>query len=137
MSKEALKFSLTSELKSLNDFIRNFPKEQVSLLSSIAKKGREVLRSDLLSGQALNLKSSEKDIRGRYLIQGRVGKRMSVNFSAYPVNLFERGRKLKDGSSESPKFIITGAFKNLMVTRLQGFSDQAFTRTIKTLVEKV
>jgi hypothetical protein len=45
------------------------------------------------------------------------------------VNLFENGRKLRDGTKEAPKKIITGKFKSIAMSQLQGWANSA-ERTI-------
>lgn len=127
----------TKELKPLNQFINQFPQKQVASLSMIAKRGRGILRKDLLSGQALKLKSSERDVRGRYLISGKVGAKFSINFASYPLNLYERGRTLRSGRKEPGRHILLREFKNLLSARLQSLANEAYTRTIQKAVDKL
>lgn len=126
-----LKISVSNEFSEFYTLVKSFTDLRMAFLSSIGRQGGQLLRRDLLSGQALNLKRGEKDIKGRYLISHRVGKRSTVSFSSYSTNLFENGRTLRDGTKEPGKHIIKGQFKSLLNSRLQSFADKSFSRVIE------
>ena len=137
LGNTTLKIDVTHNLHKLKKFGEKIPNVFVSYLSNIAKHGRNLLRKDLLSGKALNLKGDTTDKIGRNLVNGRVIRDFNITFASYPVNLFERGRTLRNGSSEAGKYIITREFKTLLNTRLQGFADHALEKTIKKEIKKI
>lgn len=123
-----LRFTLNAELATFKKFIKLFPESEIRALSSIAKKGRQVLRKDFLNGQALNLKSGDVDKAGKHMISGRIGRRMTIVWRSYPVNLYERGRKWRSGKKEQGKYIITRKFKNVVQSRLQRWAVDSYNK---------
>lgn len=128
---------MTTDFATFNQMVNNFPDIRVRMLSGVARRGRDVLRNDFLSGQALNLKKDLTDKIGRYLVNGRVGRRSTVGWSSYPANLFERGRTLRDGRREPGRHIIMKQFKGKMEGRIQGFADAEAQKTLEKAAEAV
>ncbi len=126
-----MKMNVSVDMKDFYALVKTFPDLRMAFLAHVSKQGREMLRFDLLSGQALKLKSNIKDKRGRYLVSGRVGKRSTVTFSSYPTNLFERGRTLRDGKKEPGQHIIKRQFKGLLGGRIQTVADRAYNRILR------
>jgi hypothetical protein len=121
-------------------FVKSFPGLKLATLSSIAKQGRKLLRSDFLSGQALNLKKGDKDKRGRYLISGKVSnKGNAITFSSYPTYLFEKKRVWKkiDRKSEPARHIIKGQFKSALEGKMQSFASKSLNRIIAKQAARV
>lgn len=137
MSKNGITFTVNSEFKSFRDLIKQFPQLRMAFLSSIGKQGRITLKGALFSRQALDPTKYPKDIAGRFTVSNRIRKGDKIVFSSYPVNLFERGRTLRNGKKEAPKRIITGKFKAMMEGKLQSLSDRAFNRVIKKHIEAI
>lgn len=132
-----LRIKTEGSLKGFKKFGDDIPGAFVHYLTSLSKKGRMLLRKDLLSGQALNLKSDLKDSRGIHLISGKPTKNFSITFASYPTNLYERGRTLRDGKKEPGRYIITRQFKNLLNANLQGFSEESLRTTLKKRADRI
>jgi hypothetical protein len=133
----ALRMTVEADTAGLKKFVASSPYVQVHLLTIIAKRGREVLRDELLSGQALNLKRQPKDKIGRHLISGKPGRNFSITWSSYPVNLYERGRTLRSGRREPGRYIITQQFRTIMQNRLQNMADRAARQTYEKAVAQI
>lgn len=132
-----LTLRVEADTRGLQEFVKASPYIQVHLLTIIAKRGREIMRDELLSGQALNLKRQTKDKAGRHMISGRPGRNFSITWKSYPVNLFERGRKLRDGSKEPGRRIIGERFRSIMQNRLQNLANQAAAQTFEKAMANV
>jgi len=127
---------LETHLKELNTLVKSFPSLKYGVLSFVAKRGRILLKNSYLSGQYINLRRSDTDSKGVNLVTGRTGKRSSVIFSSYPLNLFERGRTLRDGRTESGRYILTKKFRGGLDAKLQTFTNQAQKRILNPMIEK-
>lgn len=132
-----IRVDVEKQLSKYKRFGNNIPRTFVRFLSKVAKSGRTILRNELLSGQRLNLKPDEKDDIGRYLVGGKVTKNFSITFSSYPLNLFERGRALRNGRKEPGRYILTREFRALMNARMPGISEKALIYTISKETNKV
>jgi len=105
-------------------------------LAFVGKRARTILKENYLSGQELNV-PGEKDKKGRYLIVSNVNKaRTQTKISSYPVNLFEHGRTLRDGSREKGKKIITKGLKNDLNARMQGYASSYEKRFMNKMISK-
>ena len=136
----ALRIDVSAKITGLKRFVDKLPKLEMAFLARVGARGRGLLRKDLLSGQALNLKSSERDSRGRYLISNKVSRirgNLGITFGSYPLNLFERGRTLRNGKKEPGKHILRIQFKNLLNAKLQGYATSAMRKTIDKEAAKV
>jgi hypothetical protein len=126
------------ELDSFRKFVKSFPELRLRYLSSIGKRGRGILHSELLSGQELDLRAYPKDADGRHTISSKVNRRATgVDIRSYPANLFEKGRTLRDGSKEAPRNIITGKFARIMESRMQSVADSAARSILEKEAAKV
>ena len=133
----SIKVQYSSSFKKLNSLVTSFPELKVRVLSMIAKEGRLLLRNQFLSGQYIKYKKGEKDRRGVYLVSGRVGRRSSIAFASYPMNLFERGRRLRGGGKEPGKYVITRHFKGALNANLQNFVNKADKEILQKEFKKV
>lgn len=90
-------------------------------LAYVGSKARTALRKEFLSGQEITLTKLIDDA-GRRTIRSDVNKfRTQTKIYAYPVNLFENGRTLRDGRREAPKQIITKKLKGTVESRMSGY----------------
>ena len=127
----SLKVSFEDEdFSFLADLRKFFPKMMVGTLGWVGARGRSLLRRRLLSGQELNLSQYPKDKGGRGTTSYTFGGRGTfVKISSYPVNLFERGRKLRSGKKEAGRRIITQKLKSMLNSQMQTMVNQ-YDRTI-------
>ena len=125
------------------DFIKElkdkFPNFQAVAMGFVGRAGKNMLKKSFLSGQDLNLKNdSMKDKKGRRTVSYTIGKRAaSVRISSYPVNLFEHGRKLRDGTKQSGKKIITGKLKGAMSSGLQSILNDYDSQYLQKELSKI
>lgn len=99
-------------LEVFNALAANMPELNARFLAAIGAKAKGILRKKYLSGQKLDLTAYPTDKLGRRTITYSVRKgRGDVRIYSYPVNLFEKGRRLRSGARESGKYIITKHLK--------------------------
>ena len=107
----------------LNHLREMFPEMRARTLGYIGKEGKALLKKRFLSGvsgQGINLEQHPHDVLGRRTVSYSVGKKAKhALIASYPLNLFERGRKLRSGKKEKGKYIITRRFKQVMNNDLQ------------------
>jgi len=122
---------VNTETEQFQKLVKTFPGLRVGFMSQIARSGRLTLKGMLVGGNGLiDLQQYPKSAKGKRTIKASVLIRSGrIKFSSFPVNLFENGRKLRDGTKEAPKKIITGKFKNVAMSQLQGWANSA-ERTI-------
>ncbi len=96
----------------VNQLTTMIPEINSGFLSMLGNKSKEVLIRKYLSGQELDYKSFGTDSLGRNLISWDVDRaKGEVEIWSYPLNFFENGRKLRDGSREAGKGILTRKLK--------------------------
>ena len=103
-----------------NQLVKAWPDTAFHLHRTIGKQGRKELRWGFLNGQEIKLRSNEdapQDALGRFLVNSYASQK-GVQLSSYPVNLFEKGRGLRDGSREAGKYIITRKLKGVVSSNL-------------------
>lgn len=121
-----LTFRVEKDLQDLANVIRTFPKLRVAVFRHIGRKGRRELKARLLSGLPLDLHEYPRDRRGRPTVSNVVLRGASgVRWSSYPVNLFERGRRLRSGRREAGQRIIGTKFKSIVGAKLQVWANEA------------
>ncbi len=127
MVSSSLTIQVQSDLDSFKTLVKTFPGVRVGYLSQIAREGRHTLKGMLVGGNGLiDLRQYPKSSGGKRTIKASVLVRSSkIKFSSFPVNLFENGRKLRDGTKEAPKRIITGKFKAVAESQIQSWSNKA------------
>lgn len=131
-----LKIEINANLSDFRKLITAMPSLRAEFLSKIGKRGRLTLKGSLLSGQELNI-TKDIDSKGRHTISNKVGKLAnSVAIKSYPVNLFERGRMLRNGRKESGRRIITSKLKTLVDSNLQTWSNQVERETLDPEFDK-
>jgi hypothetical protein len=124
--------ALLKELKIL------FPEIRAQALGYVGNEGRKTLKMKFLSGQEIDLRAYPVDKAGRRTITYSVGKDARyVKISSYPVNLFERGRRLKSGSKESGKRIITKKLKQVMMSDMARLTTEFDNKYLKKKVSKL
>jgi hypothetical protein len=113
------------------------PEVRARALGWVGSRAASLLYSSFLQGQAIRL-TKKKDSKGRRTYGYSIGRRAGwVKISAYPMNLFERGRMLRSGRRESGKNVIEGRFKTMMDTRLQGIINQFDSKHLKEITRQV
>lgn len=112
----SFKDTLTPELQKLALI---FPDLNRSFLGNLGSRAAGYLRNDLLSGQALNLKKDELDANGKRMVTYGVNRKGTfTRIYAYPANLFEKGRTLRDGTREQGRYIVTKQLRAIVSQRL-------------------
>lgn len=108
-----LRAEVSFNYQPLVQLAQQFPDLSGKWLGYVGKIARRKLKEDYLSGQEIQLDAYPKDSRGRHTIQTDVNRRRNeMKLYSYPVNLFERGRRLRSGKKEKGKYIITKKLKN-------------------------
>jgi len=132
-----LKAEASFNTEPIQKLIQIFPDLAGRFLALVGSRARRYLKKELLSGQEINLKDQVRDSRGRLLITSDVNKkRTQVKIYSYPVNLFETGRRLRDGSKEAGKYIITRKLKNAISSRMAGYVSDFESKILEPEVNK-
>jgi len=122
-----IKYELTDFIKAIE---KTIPQLSGGFLGMVGSRARTILKEKYLSGQELNLFTNgkwgdDKDSVGRRLLASDVNKsRTETKIYSYPVNLFEKGRGLRDGSREAGKDIITGKLKQDIMSNMASYSTE-------------
>jgi hypothetical protein len=125
-------------LKEFLKLQKSFPDLRAQVLGLVGSEGKRRLKERLLSGQEINLRKYPYDKMGRRTAQYTIGKgAQHVSISSYPVNLFEKGRKLRSGNKEPGKFILTKKLKNIMAADLQGILQEADKKILQEMLNKL
>ena len=124
------------------DFMRKlvemFPQVRAQLLGYVGSEGKRNLKTKLLSGQSLNLRAYPEDKRGRRTVGYSINRRADmVSISSYPVNLFERGRRLRSGKKEPARNIIRGRLKGIMQSDLQRILNEFDSKFLEKEMKKI
>ncbi len=124
------------------DFMRKlveiFPQVRAQLLGYVGNEGKTNLKTKLLSGQSLNLRKYPEDKRGRRTVGYSINRRADmVSISSYPVNLFERGRRLRGGKKEPARNIIRGRLKGIMQSDLQRILNEFDNKFLDKEMKKI
>lgn len=123
--------------KGIYQLVSAFPDLRGRLLALIGKRARVRLYEGYLSGQELTLRKYPVDARGRRTITSDVNRaRTQVKIYSYPVNLFERGRKLRSGRKEQGKYIITRKLKGDVSGRMQSYINEWESRILEQELRK-
>lgn len=134
---DVLKAELQFETGFINELIKAIPELNGGFLSLVGARARTLLKQKYLSGQELNYKSFDTDKMGRNLITSDVNKRRDeTKIYSYPVNLFETGRTLRDGSREQGKYIITKKLKQDIMMNMDSYVVE-FERKIQGDLDKI
>ena len=122
----------------IQKLIRVFPSINGKLLAFIGKRARVMLKEKFLSGQELNLHVFPRDKAGRPTITSDVNKKRTfTKIYSFPVNLFERGRRLRSGEKEPGKFIITRKLKQAVMAKTGSYISEFETRIFQNEIDKV
>ena len=135
-----LEWAVNIDIRELLELHKQFPNLGARMFAFIGKQGRLTLKRELLSGQALNLKGGDAPVDriGRHMISHSVTKgAKGVSWGAYPLNLFEFGRRLRSGRKEPGQRILTGKFKALALANLDRWVREGEQKIINGTLEKI
>jgi len=116
-----LSFDASFNAKRLVELAKRFPELGGKFLSWVGTQAREHLKHRYLSGQELTLNVYPLDSRGRHTIVDNVTKNTTLTIYSYPLNLFEKGRKLRNGRREKGKKIITVKLKRDVLSNMNNY----------------
>lgn len=134
----SLKFTTSGDFESFRKFVRAFPELRLRFMSSVGKRGRGILKTELLSGQDLDLSAYPTDSLGRHTISSKVNRRATgVDIRSYPVNLYDGGRTLRSGEAATPTGTITVKLAGMMEARMQSIADAVSASILDTAMENV
>lgn len=109
-----------------------FPKLRAQILGYVGHEGKKRLKKQFLSGQEIDLSAYPEDRAMRRTVGYALGRGAEyVRISSYPMNLFERGRRLRSGSRESGKYVVTRKFKSVIMADLQGIVSEFDVKFLK------
>ena len=132
-----LSASLEGDFKGILKFASAFPNLSGRFLALVGKRARTTLKEKYLSGQEITLRAFPTDSRGRRTIVSDVNKRRTqVKIYSYPVNLFEKGRRLRSGSKEPGKFIITKKLKQDVMSGFAGYVNEWESKVLEDQLRK-
>jgi hypothetical protein len=125
-------------MEKFRKFVKSFPELTLRFLSDIGKKGRSAMERDVYGPNTVDLKAYPRDKRGRFTITSKVNRRHTgVDIRSYPANLFEKGRRLRDGSRAPGQFLITGGLKGIMAAKMQLMADESSRSILGKEMNKV
>ncbi len=127
-----------SDLGAFNGFVKRFPELKSEILSYIGNQARGDLVDNFLSGQEIQLRAFPFDSARKQTTKSRVMRnRKTIVVTSYPVNLFEKGRMLRDGSFEEPKNIFSSKFKGVVASNVGKYSDKAVKKIFDDRIRKI
>ena len=121
-----LKFELNKkEFMVIDEMRKLFPELRARTMGHIGRKSKRILKSRFLSGQEIDLTVKRVGKKKWPAIFYSVGKNAKhVSISSTTMNLFEKGRFLRDGTKEAGKKVITGKLKQAVMSELQGMVNE-------------
>ena len=132
-----LKAEVEFETGFINELAKAIPQINGGFLSFVGSRARTLLKEKYLSGQEIDLSAFPTDRIGRYTVTSDVNKRQTeTKIYSYPVNLFEKGRTLRDGSTEPGKYIITKKLKQSVMMGMTGYTTE-YERRIQKDLDKI
>lgn len=132
-----LKGVVDFNFKEFRELAQQFPEFGGRLLSFVGARSRTQLKEKYFSGQEITLRKFPVDSLGRYTITSDVNKtRESVKIYSYPVNLFEKGRMLRNGRKEPAKRIIGTKLKQDVASRAATWSNEFEQEVIQKEIKK-
>ena len=124
--------------RALAELGRIFPEISARALGFVGKQGKELLYNNFLRGQEIDLKKYPFDSKRRRTVAYSIGRgAKAVKISAYPMNLFERGRMLRSGRKEPGKRVIKGKFKALMDGNLASILSRFDRQVLQGMADKL
>ena len=130
-----MKLEISSEidLAPLERVIERFPEMRKRYIGFVSTKVKHMVKSEFLSGQELML-HKDRDTRGRSMVSYSYNRRgTKARLSSIPMNLFERGRRLRDGRKERGRYVITRKAPQ----RAQGLAQAWAVEFEKLVVEEM
>ena len=122
----------------INELAEKFPEFRAVAMGYVGRAGRQMLKKNYLSGQEIDLSVFPRDKAGRRTVSYSIGRHArSVRISSYPMNLFERGRRLRDGSKQPGKFVVTGKLKQAMTSGLQSILNEYDSKYLQKELNKL
>lgn len=132
-----LKGSVEFNFKEFRELAQQFPSFGGRLLAFVGSRGRTILKEKHLSGQEIDLRKFPKDSMGRYTITSDVNRRRTaVKIYSYPVNLFEKGRILRNGRKEPAKRIIGTKLKQDVASRIASWTTEFENEIMQPEIKK-
>lgn len=126
-----------SEFLAMRKIAEQFPEIRAQMLGYVGSRGKHILFDSFLSGQELTYKGLT-DSKGRDKTSYTIAKRaIAVKIRSYPANFFEKGRKLRSGSMEPGKFIITRKLKSLMSSQMQNILNDFDRQYLQKKLDKI
>lgn len=124
--------------KPLVELNKQYPEMSGRLLALVGKRGRQILKQKYLSGQEIDLRAFPTDRAGRYTITSNVNrKRNKTTIASYPMNLFDRGRRLRDGSRQRPKNVFKTKLKQDLMRGMPRYIVQFEKEILQPTIKKV
>ena len=126
--------------KRVSELARDFPAFRVRLLSKVGSHGRVTMKGVLMQGDdVFHLLSFPYGESGKKrTVSSKVFRRgNAVRMNSFPVNLYNKGRKLRSGERQQPTLVFD-RFVQLMKSReLQRGVDQAEKEILEKEFSKV
>jgi len=102
----------------------------------IGKRARYIAKQKYLTGQEINLfpngrPLATRDKKGVFLIKSSIGRGVQdTTIRSRTMNLFERGRTLRNGTREEGHFVITEKLKRDMMARMVRYGDDFVKKSL-------
>jgi hypothetical protein len=126
------------EFKEVAELAEMLPDFNGRYLAFLGSRARKLLKMNYLSGQELQLRKFPVDTIGRNTITSDVNKKQTeTKVYSYPVNLFEKGRMLRDGTRQEGKFIITRKLKQDVMMNVTSYTNEFETRFLQGDLNKI
>ena len=132
-----MRFSASAfvDLQALERVIERFPEMRSRYLGFTASKIKHLVKSQFLSGQEILLTKSQ-DARGRSMVNYRILRRGErARLTSIPMNLFERGRRLRSGEREQGKWVVTRKAPRSAQVHLDAWAKEFEAEVMEDLVK--
>ncbi|MCF7945186.1 MAG: hypothetical protein K9L75_06605 [Spirochaetia bacterium] len=117
------------DLAAFDRIIDQFPEIRSRFLGFTSTKIKRMVKSQFLSGQEIEL-TVDQDRLGRSMVNYGIGKRREkARLTSIPMNLFERGRKLRSEKKEPGHWVITRKAPRAAQAHVQAWANE-FERLI-------
>lgn len=134
-----LKMELTGNFDFMRTLQKAIPELNARILGFVGKEGKGTLYKKLLKGQeGVTLRKAPVDKMNRRTYSYDLGRGAKhVRISSYPFNLFESGRRLRNGKREAGRHIVGRKFKTYFMAELQSVVNKADNKILQTELDKV
>ena len=133
----------TADIDGIFALAKRFPALQHNVADFIGNIIKKRFYEKFLSGQRFNLIKYPYDRAGKQTVSATVFPFRTnvppkkIRIAAYPLNLFERGRTLRNGEREQGRYIFKRSLKPYVGSEIQSFSDRAFDKVMSAELKKV